>query len=215
MVVQKTHIIKDYFLPIPVTKRVFVFPKVAKLLSQVSIDHWQMTNYILGKVVQSSLFDGSIFYRLTYSLWISYTSFISSSGLQSSWSADHLHNISSPDRSVRYFKLSQGPNSSPVFNFAPTFGQWQGLTPQKASCENLLAPTIPIYFVCEFIFKILFTYLRERERERTKRQSSRQREKQIPCWARSPMWGSILGSWPELKAEASPTEPPRCPFVNL
>jgi len=45
----------------------------------------------------------------------------------------------------------------------------------------------------QFFIKILFICQRERERERTSRGSCSQREKQTPCWARSPMRDLIPG----------------------
>ena len=61
-------------------------------------------------------------------------------------------------------------------------------------------------------FKI-FIYLCEREHKREHKQGDgkRQREEQTPHRAGSLMWGLIPGfwSWPELKADAEPTEPPR------
>ena len=54
------------------------------------------------------------------------------------------------------------------------------------------------------------------QRERAHEQRQRQREKQALHWAGSPMQGDprTPGSWPELKADAEPTEPPGCPSQN-
>ena len=73
---------------------------------------------------------------------------------------------------------------------------------------------------CFFLFfKISFIYLRERERAQ-----AGEREKQATLQAGRPTQGSIphprdhdltLGSWPELKADTQPTEPPRSPSFFL
>ena len=62
---------------------------------------------------------------------------------------------------------------------------------------------------------------RQRQRQSVSREGQREREtqnlKQAPgseLSAQSPTWGSnswAVRSWPELKSDAQPTEPPRCP----
>ena len=61
-----------------------------------------------------------------------------------------------------------------------------------------------------FSFMILFIYLRDRE---SMSGGQREREKQAPCLAGNLIWGSNSG--PEPKADASLTEPPRCPSPVL
>ena len=64
----------------------------------------------------------------------------------------------------------------------------------------------PLFFIGFFLFFFfrfyLFIWEREREREQAARGMSRYNAGLNP---------RTLGSWPELKADAQPTEPPRCP----
>ena len=67
-----------------------------------------------------------------------------------------------------------------------------------------------------FCFKFLFIYVTSSTSTRNGRQ--RQREKQTPHWAGSPMRGldpRTPGSWPELKADVLPTEPPGASFWEV
>ena len=87
---------------------------------------------------------------------------------------------------------------------------------------------------CGLIHKIIFLMFiyfdRERERERERawvgegqREGETQNLKEAPgseLSAQSPMWGlnsRTVRSWPELKLDSQPTEPPRCPdyFLNF
>ena len=63
-----------------------------------------------------------------------------------------------------------------------------------------------------FLLKILFTYWTEREGSQVGREAGRERRgKQAPCWAESPMWGSIPGPWEHNLSGRQ--RPPRCPSI--
>lgn len=85
----------------------------------------------------------------------------------------------------------------------------------------LLFPS-PIWATCSvfcvslfFFFKILL--MRETEDESGRDMVTGESDKQTPCWARSPIWGTISQPWDhELsqnqELDASPNAPPRCPL---
>ena len=72
-----------------------------------------------------------------------------------------------------------------------------------------------VMFLLSFILRFLrfFLFIWERELEREKDQREEQGEKQTLHWA-EPDVGldpRTPGSWPEMKADALPTEPLKCP----
>ena len=90
---------------------------------------------------------------------------------------------------------------------------------EQLFCARQFAGGFPhiIQYNSFFFFKILFIWHTEREREHRwgEGEEGKEREKQTPHWAQSPDVGLDLrtpGSWPEPKANASPTEGPRHPI---
>ena len=69
----------------------------------------------------------------------------------------------------------------------------------------------------KFLFlKKYFLYLRpERERARAERGAEGEADSPLSREPYAGLYPKTLRSWPEMKAGASPTEPPRCPMDNI
>lgn len=106
---------------------------------------------MLGKVVQTDLSDDPVSTPY-YILCVAHLIYLIHEFIkfwritQWSWSANHLHNFPSPNRRI-YYLFSTFLSINFVY-FCPKYGQWQQITFQKASYENLLILTSPISFLC-------------------------------------------------------------------
>ena len=68
----------------------------------------------------------------------------------------------------------------------------------QSNCKSFTSIYFLIFFIKDFIYYLfiyLFVYLFMWVREHEQGEWQREREKQTPCWAGSPKWGSIPGPW--------------------